>query len=83
MALCNCDGPPHTYDPHWCVSGPKPPGSGPMTPTTPWGRHNLRAPYGSDRAKREDAIRRLNDGTPGAIAALLVLGVQPEEIDRG
>jgi hypothetical protein len=20
MALCSCDGPPHTYDPSWCVN---------------------------------------------------------------
>lgn len=24
MALCVCDGPPHQYDPAWCVSGLKP-----------------------------------------------------------
>ena len=22
--LCSCDGPPHQYDPSWCVSGPVP-----------------------------------------------------------
>lgn len=24
MALCVCDGPPHPYDPSWCVGGLKP-----------------------------------------------------------
>lgn len=22
--LCSCDGPPHPYNPSWCVSGPVP-----------------------------------------------------------
>ncbi len=24
MSLCVCDGPPHRYDPSWCVNGLKP-----------------------------------------------------------
>lgn len=82
MALCHCDGPPHTFDPSWCVNGLKPAGDLPMRPTTPWGRDTLRPPHGSPRARREDAIRRLDDKTASAVHALEVLGVTADEIDH-
>lgn len=81
MSLCVCDGPPHPYDPSWCVTGPIPPGSRPMAPSQPWGRANLRAPAGRDARERRDAIRRLDDRTPGTRAALMILGVHAYEFD--
>lgn len=82
MSLCCCDGPPHTYDPSWCVSGLKRVGGSPMRPAAPAGRDTLRAPRGSDRALRYAAIRRLDDGSEGAKAALRTLGVTDDEFDR-
>lgn len=85
MALCRCDGPPHQFDPAWCVS-PKlvdrPVIPTPMQPARPLGRDTLAAPRGSERAVRYAAIRRLDDGSDGARDALRALGVQDEEFGR-
>lgn len=82
MALCRCDGPPHTYDPAWCIGGIVPvDGVGlPMQPARPTGRDTLRPRRGSDRDLRLAAVRRLDDGTEGARIALRVLGVTEEEL---